>query len=101
MNNPTLPPIKEEEFQTQVIQLARLRGWRVYHTHDSRHSAAGFPDLVLVRERDGRLLFAELKSNTGRLTLDQRSWLAALRACGVPAFVWTPEDWPSIEAALM
>jgi hypothetical protein len=39
----------EKQFMAQVIQLARLRKWLVYHTHDARRSVAGFPDLVLVR----------------------------------------------------
>ena len=50
-----------------VVDLARTLGWRVYHTYDSRRSQPGFPDLVLVRER---ILFLELKSETGKLSHD-------------------------------
>src|SRR5688572_19177552 len=39
----------ERAFQAQVVKYARLMGWTAYHTHDSRRSQAGFPDLVLVR----------------------------------------------------
>ena len=35
----------EKGFQAAVVELARLRGWLVYHTYDSRRSAKGFPDL--------------------------------------------------------
>jgi len=49
----------EEDFQTAIVQLARMRGWRVYHTKDSRKSAQGFPDLFLLRA--GQIVVAELK----------------------------------------
>lgn len=51
----------ERQFQPQVVQLARLCGWLIYHTFDSRRSAAGFPDLCMVR--GDRCLFVELKSD--------------------------------------
>lgn len=87
----------EKGFQRVVIEYARLRGWNIYHTHDSRRSPAGFPDLVLVRER---VVFAELKSERGRLTVEQRAWLAALRTAGVEVFCWRPSQWDEIERTL-
>lgn len=77
-----------------VIALARLHGYRCFHTHDSRRSAAGFPDLVLVGR--GRIIFAELKAEKGKLSPDQREWLGALRAAGGTTHVWLPSDWPEI-----
>ncbi|MCC6312227.1 MAG: hypothetical protein IT345_15125, partial [Trueperaceae bacterium] len=62
--------VGERDFQALVVQLARLRGWRVYHTFDSRRSPAGFPDLVLARPP--RLVIAELKSEKGRVADEQR-----------------------------
>jgi hypothetical protein len=70
--------MSEKEFQAQVVQLATYYGWRVYHTHDSRRSAAGFPDLVLVRPPE--LIFAELKTEKGRIRPEQADWLADLEA---------------------
>lgn len=91
--------VSEKEFMANVVELATLLGWRSYHTHDSRRSAPGFPDCVFVR--DARLLFAELKTERGRLTLPQRSWLAALRQCrGAEVYEWRPSDWLKIEAVL-
>ena len=55
----SLVPISEAELQTAIIDCAVALGWLVYHTHDSRHSPEGFPDLILVREP--RLIIAELK----------------------------------------
>lgn len=98
----------EKEFAQALVDLARLLHWRVYRTYDSRRSPAGFPDLVLVR--NGRLIFAELKTAKGRLTADQTGWLAALgdveRAVDgwvekfVRVYVWRPSDWPQIEQVL-
>jgi hypothetical protein len=86
----------EEGFQDAVVQLARLHGWLMYHTHDSRHSPEGFPDLVLVRPPD--LLFVELKTATGTLTQAQKDWLCTLGDCpGVEVHVWRPSDWDVIE----
>ena len=60
----------EAEHLEQVKAVALTCGWRLYHTFDSRRSAAGFPDLVLVRPP--RVIFAELKSEKGRLTIKRR-----------------------------
>lgn len=69
----------EAAFQVQVIALAKRLGYRAYHTHDSRRSEPGFPDLVLVKPP--RLLFLELKVGRRQLTDEQRAWLAELDAC--------------------
>ena len=92
------PKLTERQFMQQVVMYAYLMGWRCYHTHDSRRSEAGFPDLVLVRRP--RVVFAELKSERGKLTLDQRVWLDALEGCTVERYVWRPSDWRAIERLL-
>lgn len=84
--------MSERELEDAVEALARTCGWLVYHTHDSRRSEAGFPDIVMLRE--GRLIFAELKSQKGLLGREQRRWLSALIATErVEVYVWRPEDW--------
>ena len=96
---PAVKPQTEKQFQNAVVQYARLRDWRIYHTYDSRRSAAGFPDLTLVR--GNRLVFAELKSEKGKLTEAQEAWISDLRmVLGVGAHVWRPSDWPAIEGRL-
>jgi hypothetical protein len=83
--------LTERELQNAVIELAGYLGWRTYHTHDSRRSNPGFPDLVLVRDR---LIFAELKSAKGRLSPAQQFWLADLEHdAGQEVYVWRPSDW--------
>lgn len=88
----------EKEFQERLIYDAQASGWKVYHTYDSRRSTPGFPDLTMVRER--RLIFAELKSEKGRLTTPQREWLALLSETGAEVYVWRPSDTEEILEAL-
>lgn len=98
----------ERQLQDGIVELARILGWLAYHTHDSRRSQPGFPDLVLVRGE--RLIFAELKSENGRVSPAQKVWLGALehvageverstddrrsRPGRVEVYLWRPADWP-------
>ena len=89
----------EKHCQTQVVQLARLSGFLIYHTFDSRRSAAGFPDLVLVRPP--HLIFAELESEGGLPRPEQSEWLEALRGCEtVRARLLRSPDWPEMVKTL-
>ena len=91
--------LTEKKFQESVIHMARLHRWLVYHTHDSRRSQPGFPDLTMVRH--GKLIFAELKTDKGKLTKDQAWWLAGLKQAHPDVFVWRPSDWREIEKILL
>ena len=83
--------ISEEDFMRSVMKIASECGWRVYHTRDSRRSQAGFPDLTLVRT--GQIIFAELKSQKGRIKKEQQAWLDDLRENGhVDVYLWRPSD---------
>lgn len=68
--------ITERDFEGQIRDLAKLFGWKYYHTWRSIHSPAGFPDCVFVRPP--RLIFAELKSEKGQVSEKQQEWLDAL-----------------------
>lgn len=85
-------PMTESQLLAAVRQLAELTSWLCYHTHDSRRSEPGFPDLVLCSTRQRRVLFVELKSETGTVTGEQDTWLIALDACGFEVAVWRPAD---------
>lgn len=91
-------PITEKQFMGQVVQLAKLFGWLVYHTHDSRRSIAGFPDLILLR--GGRMLVIELKVGKNRATAEQVAWLREFSKTGAFVAVWTPEHWGEIQGTL-
>ena len=88
----------EAQFQETVIGMARALGWRVYHTHDSRRSDPGYPDLTMVRGRVLRIW--ELKSETGTLRRNQADWIVDLQTAGVEALVLRPSDMPRIKAML-
>ena len=89
-NRPTARrlPMKESTWQAKVVAYARKQGWRVYYTANSRGSPAGFPDLTLVRRE--RLVYAELKTQTGKLRPEQHEWLEALEATAAEVYVWRP-----------
>lgn len=102
-----LPPLSEDAFLAQVLALARLRGWRCHHQRPARTKSSwrtaiagspGFVDLVLVRPPV--LIFAELKTDQGRLSAAQRAWIEALGCCGVEVYTWRPGDWSQIEEVL-
>lgn len=119
----------EAAFQAQVEQLARYYGWRVFHAPDNipRRTASGrivkqdvepgFPDLVLVRGPE--LIFAELKTEKGRVSPEQQEWIAALTVIGeevyrhtrhlddsawdlpcVDVYLWRPSDFDELHARL-
>jgi hypothetical protein len=99
--------VTEAQWQTTVLQIARLRGWRVAHFRPARTErgwrtpvaadGAGFPDLVLIRDR---VVFAELKSRTGRVSPGQHVWLDALEHAGAEAYIWRPSDLDEVQAVL-
>jgi VRR-NUC domain len=96
--------MSEAALQAAVIDLAHVMGWRVAHFRPAFErgryrtpvdaDGAGFPDLLMVR--DGRIIVAELKSATGRLSAAQTEWLDAFARCHrvvVATQVWTPKEW--------
>ena len=99
----------ETELQDNTIELGHLFGWKIAHFRPAltKHGwrtpvsadGKGFVDLVLVRDR---VIFAELKSMSGKQTREQTEWMIALRASGAEYRLWTPQDWVSgtIEATL-
>jgi hypothetical protein len=80
----------EAALLAHVLRQLKALGWAAYHTHDSRRSEAGYPDIAAVR--GSRLLYAELKSRTGVLTVEQRLWLDALWSAGAEVYVFRPDD---------
>ena len=87
----------EQRLLERVRALAKEYGWLCYHTYRSEKSEPGFPDMVCT---DGtRILIAELKSGTGKLTQAQAQWIALLTHTGlVDVRTWRPGDWPEIYA---
>ncbi len=93
----------EKEFMAAVVEFAEYRGWKVYHTYLSIRSKQGYPDLTMVRHNDvcgGRVIFAELKTETGKMTKAQTEWRRALDEAGALFYLWRPSDWVEIERIL-
>jgi hypothetical protein len=91
----------EATFQEQVRKLAVDTGWLYYHTHDSRRSPEGYPDVHLVKPP--RIIHAELKVDDPKEkpSRAQRVWLDAFAACpGVETYLWRPKDWEDINLIL-
>jgi VRR-NUC domain len=87
--------VGEADYQATIVDLARLHGWWVYHPYDSRHSAAGWPDLTLLRPP--QMVCLEVKAEAGRVTPEQAAVLGMLRRVpGVVAEVVRPSDWPKV-----
>lgn len=98
--------VLEKDFQAVVIKLARQLGWMVAHfsTLTQRQMSAeakGFPDLVLVHEATGAIVFAELKRDGGKVKPEQVRWHEALnRDVRGSAVIWRPEDLDEITVVL-
>lgn len=108
------PAQTEKQFQAAVVEYANLRGWLTWHAYDSRRSTPGWPDLAMARR--GRLVLAELKTERGRVSPEQRVWLDALghgdelprlvaaslrgRPARLTVCLWRPSMWDEIEETL-
>ena len=101
-------PLTEAQWQRQVTDLANLFGWCWAHFRPARTEkgwrtpvagpgGAGFPDLVMWRER---VVFVELKTDRGRVRPEQEERLAALTAAGASCHLWRPRDWDDVVAVL-
>lgn len=89
----------EASFQRAVVEYAAIMGWSCWWTPDSRGCPPGELDLRMVRPP--RLVIAELKSDDGVLTDEQRRTISMLKRCpGVEVHAWWPCDWPTIERIL-
>lgn len=101
--------ISEAAFQSYVVEAAARHGWKTFHPRTVRtfkgnhltayQGDAGFPDLVLAHDKRG-VIFAELKTQKGRVSAGQQLWRLALEAGGAEYYLWRPSDWWDIEKRL-
>lgn len=89
--------IPESKFQTDVNRILTEYGWRWFHAPANiprngwiQNVRAGFPDICAVRGT--RLVFIELKTETGKTSEEQDRWLAAVAEAGAEAYVFRPSD---------
>lgn len=93
MTPAALPAMSEADLQRLIVDTCKVYRLRLMHPYDSRRTTPGWPDLAIVGP--GGALFRELKAAAGRVTVEQREWLAAMGAAGLDADVWRPIDWTS------
>lgn len=90
--------MSEAEFQRQVEELCKYRHLLYYHvTRTDKRDQPGFPDLVIV---GSRVVFAELKTEKGKMSPRQDEWAFALRNAGAEHYLWRPSDLPEINKVL-
>lgn len=91
----------EADYTAKIIGLSRFYHWRVTHSRpgmDRRgrwstplQGDAGFPDLDMTHGE--RHVYAEIKSEKGKLRPEQRVWLVSLWEAGAEVFCWKPSYW--------
>ena len=75
------PKITETDIRRQVRDYLRIRGWFVFHILQGGVGVyRGITDLIAVK--DGRVIFLELKTRTGRQSEHQKKFQADLEAHG-------------------
>ena len=87
--------ISERDFAKQLQELFKKLGWKYYHVLEQRkyakRTSSGFPDYVLAK--NGRVIFAEIKGSTGKVTDAQWEWIKLLSEnTGIEVYIWRPDD---------
>ena len=102
-------PLTEADWSRRVLDCAKLFHWRTAHFRAAQTvkgwrtpvqgDGNGWPDLVLLRPP--RLIVAELKSDTGRVSEEQSNWIAQLAEVpGLEVHIWRPSDWETVYTTL-
>lgn len=100
---------RERDFAKQVEHLLTVNHWLWKHDEPAMRpggryvtalsGSKGFPDYIAVRGH--RLIVAEIKSDTGRLTPGQKEWLERLEQVpNVECYVWRPQHLQTVRDTL-
>lgn len=73
----------ENALKAAVLKIAAERGWMVYTLTQNvvkrpQRKSSGYPDLTLARH--GKVIWMELKMQTGQLSPEQEKWREAIGA---------------------
>lgn len=80
----------EDELLAWVVKRCEKWDLEWFHSFDpQRDKLPGFPDLVIVGHG---ILYRELKSADGPVSVQQMRWGRAIRAGGGDWSVWRPDD---------
>jgi len=106
MSDPELT-VSERMFQDAVMQLAATCGWDCHHIRPAKYGTtwktdglAGMPDLILIGKRGQGIMWAELKTDKGKLTEVQEARIVQLISNGEEVHIWRPRDLEKIKERL-
>ena len=96
--------ISEAEFQRAVVKVAKLYGWLVDHTPPMRNAGGdiytggltGKTDLVLFSLDGKGIVYAELKTQKGKVSPSQAIFRNVVMLNGGEYFLWRPADMDAI-----
>ena len=90
----TMGETGKEGLQAEVTAICNRLSLYCYHVPDSRRlkGMAGFPDCWILNMRTGQVLYAELKSQSGQQSSEQKAIAYALTAGGHDYALWRPSD---------
>lgn len=100
--------VSETAYQRDITDAAERFQWHWLHVRKSigrrdgetawqtTTNISGWVDLLLWHERQHRVIAAEVKSETGTVTPQQKAVIASLVAAGVETYVWYPHDWDDV-----
>lgn len=97
---PALSAITEAQWQRTVLDGLRLFGWRAFHDRMAYRSDPGYPDLTAIHTGQRRVIWLELKTERGKLSVAQQEWRDTLLGAGLEWYLWRPSDWSEVEAVL-
>ena len=105
--------MSERIFQDHVLQLCNLYGWLAHHVPPMRYNnknalgnnwgtggLAGMPDLTLISQNGRGIIYAELKTATGKVSPHQLQVLRTLHRNGAEVYLWRPKDLKDIAKRL-
>ena len=106
-----MPKESEADFQKALIDLLHTYGYKVCEFRKAARlkengsvtyrtpfgaDGVGYSDLFAAHPVSGYSFYIECKSDTGKLSNEQKEWLNLLRSCGLTAFVWNPAQWDDL-----
>jgi hypothetical protein len=91
------PETPEGVLLARVRQCALANGFLFYHTYSSRKSDVGYVDCTIAKPGHPLYLW-ELKSQDGKLTMEQQRWQEFLSLTrGTHVAVYRPDQWALME----
>lgn len=105
LKNPNISPDMPEDpakdrsisFRGEVQKLLSHLGYEYHHQAYAIGSKSGWPDLsIWHRPKKIPCFFAELKTQTGTLSKNQKNFIHSLKEATNQVYVWRPSDWPEI-----